>query len=142
MPRILFIKLTATSSCNLEYVQGGFFMSENKVVFHIDEFDKWNLLLKDVSILLDALSNDKFYIEVLATSEAVKFYDTNEILSTDVNFMRNLNDRGIKFVACNNSLTTYHIKKDDIINFVDIVPIGTLELINKQSEGYIYLKAW
>ncbi|MFT8315369.1 MAG: DsrE family protein [Clostridium sp.] len=117
-------------------------MSENKVIFHIDEFDKWNLLLKDVSILLDALSNDKFYIEVLATSEAVKFYDVNEILNTDVNFMRNLNDRGIKFVACNNSLTACHIKNNDIINFVDIVSIGTLELINKQSEGYIYLKAW
>ncbi|AGK95551.1 DsrE family protein [Clostridium pasteurianum] len=117
-------------------------MSENKVIFHIDELDKWNLLLKDVSILLDALSNDKFYIEVLATSEAVKFYDINEILNTDLNFMRNLNDKGIKFVACNNSLTTYNIKSDDIINFVDKVPIGTLELINRQSEEYIYLKAW
>lgn len=117
-------------------------MSENKVIFHIDELGKWNLLLKDVSILLDALSNDKFYIEVLATSEAVKFYDTNKALNIDINLMKNLNDRGIKFVACSNSLTTYHIKKDDIINFIDIVPIGTLELINKQSEEYIYLKAW
>lgn len=117
-------------------------MSENKIIFHIDELNKWNLLLKDVSILLDALGTEKFYVEVLATSEAVTFYDSNRILDSDINFMKNLNNKGVKFVACNDSLMTYHIKTDDIIHFVDIVPVGSLELINKQSDGYIYLKAW
>lgn len=117
-------------------------MPENKVIFHIDELDNWNLLLKDVSILLDAIRNDKFYIEVLATSEAVKFYNSSEILDTDVSLIKNLNDRGVKFVACNSSLKTYNIKNDNIISFVDIVPLGSLELINKKSEEYIYLKAW
>lgn len=117
-------------------------MLESKVIFHIDELNKWNLLLKDVSILLDASSIEKFYIVVLATSEAVKYYEPNKILEADINFMKNLNNKGVKFVACNNSLMTYNINKDNIINFIEITQIGTLELINKQSEGYIYLKAW
>lgn len=115
-------------------------MSEYKVIFHIDELNKWKLLLKNVSNLLDAVGIEKFYIEVLANSEAVKFYTTNQNLDVDINSMENLNNKGVKFVACINALMAYDIKKDDIIHFIDIVPVGVLELINRQSEGYAYLK--
>ena len=54
--------------------------------------------------------------------------------------MEKLNSKGVKFVACNNALISYDMKKDDLIHFVDIVPVGILELINKQSEGYAYIK--
>ena len=117
-------------------------MLENKVIFHIDELTNWNLLLKDVSILLEATNVEKIHIEVLANLEAVKFYEANEVLEADIDFMKNLKNKGVKFVACNNALRDYNIKKDEIIDFVDIVPTGALELINKQSQGYIYLKAW
>ena len=117
-------------------------MSENKVIFHIDKLSNWDMMLKDVSILLDAYGTKEFHIEVLADSEAVKFYNTNEILDSDINIMKNLNDRGVKFVACNKALMINNIKTDDIIDFVHVVPAGTLELINKQDEGCIYLKAW
>ena len=33
-----------------------------------------------------------------------------------------------------------NINKDDLINFIDVVLVGILELINKQSEGYSYIK--
>jgi len=46
----------------------------------------------------------------------------------------------ISFVACNNALIANDINKDDLINFIDVVPVGILELINKQSEGYAYIK--
>ena len=43
-------------------------MAEYKVIFHIDENNKWNLLLKNVSNLLNATDGEKVYIEVLANS--------------------------------------------------------------------------
>lgn len=115
-------------------------MSEYKVIFHIDEISKWKLLLGNVSNLLKGIDNEKLYIEVLANSEAVKYYDTNQDLDADINTMESLNKKDIKFVACNNALMAYNIKKDDIIHFVDIVPAGVVELVRKQSEGYIYIK--
>lgn len=115
-------------------------MSEYKVIFHIDENNKWNLLLKNISNLLQAIDNKKVHIEVLANSEAVKYYDTNQNLDTDINTMESLNKKGVKFVACNNALMAYDIKKHNMIHFVDIVPTGVLELIKKQSEGYAYIK--
>ena len=115
-------------------------MQEQKVIFHIDELNKWKLLLKNVGNLLDAVDTNKLTIEVLANSEAIKFYKANQVLELDMNAMEKLNSKGVKFVACNNALMANDIKKDDLINFIDIVPVGILELINKQSEGYSYIK--
>ena len=114
-------------------------MSEYKVIFHIDEINKWKLLLNNVSNLLNASNNDKFYIEVLANSEAVKYYDINYV-DADIDTMQSLNAKGVKFVACNNALRGYDIKKDTLIGLVDIVPAGVMELVKKQSEGYFYIK--
>lgn len=115
-------------------------MAEYKVIFHIDELNMWKLLLGNVSNLLNSIDNDKFYVEVLANSEAVKYYDISQDLDTHINAMESLNSRGVKFVACNNALMAYDIGKDNISHFVDIVPAGVVELVKKQSEGYSYIK--
>lgn len=111
-------------------------MAEIKVIFHIDELSKWELLLKNVSNLLHSIDIGECDVEVLANSEAVKFY----ILNTDITVLKELSNKGVKFVACNNALNSYRIKKENLIDFIDIVPVGVLELINKQREGYAYIK--
>ncbi|WP_297418203.1 DsrE family protein [Clostridium sp.] len=115
---------------------------EYKVIFHVDELSKWNLVLKNVSNLLEAIGNNKFYIEVLANAEAVKSYNapTEETDLNIANFMKELNTKGIKFAACNNALKGFGLKKEDINSFVNIVPAGVLELVEKQMEGYSYIK--
>ena len=113
-------------------------MQTYKVVFHVDELNKWELLLKNVSNLLDAIDVNEHSIEVLANSEAVTFYDSN--FNPYISVIENLNSKGVKFIACNNSLIANKIKKEDLICFIEIVPVGVLELINKQSEGYAYIK--
>ena len=120
------------------YKEGGL-MAEYKVIFHIDENDKWNLLLKNVSNLLNATDGEKIYIEVLANSEAVKYYNLNQG-NADIEKMRHLHKKGVKFVACNNALVAYDMKKEDIIEFVDVVPAGVLQLVIRQNEGYAYIK--
>lgn len=114
---------------------------EYKVIFHVDELNKWNLVLKNVTNLLDAIDNNNFNIEVLANSEAVKAYVSNNNTEINIrNIMRTLSDRGIRFVACNNALKAFEINKEDLIPFVKTVPVGVLELVNKQMEGYSYIK--
>lgn len=115
-------------------------MNEVKAIFHIDELHKWGLLLKNINNLLRAIDIEKSNIEVLANAEAVKFYNLSTALNTDITAMKELNSKKVKFVACNNALNSYGIKKDDLIDFVDIVPVGVLELINKQKESYAYIK--
>ena len=116
-------------------------MQKQKVIFHIDELNKWNLLLKNVSNLLDAVDINNFSIEVLANSEAVKAYIVNNELDLNISYaIERLNHKCVKFVACNNALKAYNIQKDYLMHFIEIVPVGVLELINRQGEGYSYIK--
>lgn len=111
-------------------------MNEIKAIFHVDEMEKWGLALKNVSNLLHAVNVENSKIEVLANSEAVKFYN----ISNKDKFMEELSSKGVKFVACNNALNSIGMKKNDIFDFVDIVPVGVLEIINKEQHGYAYIK--
>lgn len=111
-----------------------------KVIFHIDEMNKWKLLLTNVDNLLTAMDNEDFCVEILANSEAVKYYDMSQNIDADINTMDRLNMKGVKFVACNNALIANNIERHNVIQFVDIVPAGVLELVVKQSEGYAYIK--
>lgn len=115
-------------------------MEKYTAIFHIDELSKWKLLLGNVSNLLIAIGNEDILLEVLANSEAVKYYDKNLKLDIDINIMEKLHKKGVKFVACNNALRAYKIEKINIMNFVSIVPAGVLELVERQKEGYAYIK--
>ena len=78
-------------------------MTNYKVVFHIDENKKWKLLLANVSNLLDAIDGESYDVEVVANSEAVKYYDTGQNLDKDVKTMNELKEKGVKF-----ALVTMH----------------------------------
>lgn len=110
-----------------------------KVIFHIDELSKWNLLLRNVRNLMEASGPKNAHIEVLANSEAVGFY-ADLTSDADRNLMRELAEAGIRFAACNNALKGMEIAKEQLPPFVGVVPVGVLELIEKQSEGYAYIK--
>ncbi|WP_300382138.1 DsrE family protein [Clostridium sp.] len=115
-------------------------MIKTKAIFHIDNLSNWSLLLKNVSNLLNVIDITNSEVEVLANSEAVKTYNPINYSDKEVIFMKDLNNKGVKFVACNNSLNSLNLKKEDLIEFIDIVPVGVLELIIKQQEGYSYIK--
>jgi len=115
-------------------------MKEYKVIVHIDELHKWKLLLANVKNLLNGIENHKVVIEVLANSEAVRYYDKTQELNAEIHTIESLSQRGVKFVACNNALIANHIQRDTLISCVNVVPAGVVELVVKQSEGYAYIK--
>jgi intracellular sulfur oxidation DsrE/DsrF family protein len=110
-----------------------------KVVFHIDELSKWSLLLKNVQNLTKVVDVKNSLIEILANSEAVGFY-AGSALNSDRTLMQDLSRTGVLFVACNNALKGMGIQREVLPQFVEVVPVGVLELIEKQSQGYAYIK--
>ncbi|WP_100487349.1 DsrE family protein [Sporolactobacillus pectinivorans] len=105
-----------------------------RVIFHIDEEDKWPLLLGNVKNLL--ASQDLAEIEVVANAAAVAAYQSKEFVTQ----MTDLNGQGVQFVACQNALNAQHISKEDLLKFVSVVPAGIVELVKKQNSGYVYIK--
>lgn len=49
--------------------------------------------------------------------------------------------KGVSFAVCNNSLKKRNISPDRVIPGVIIVPVAILELVQKQEEGWAYIKA-
>jgi Uncharacterized conserved protein len=103
------------------------------VIFHIDEEEKWPLLLGNVKNLLAGMTAE---VEVLANGSAVVGYKSKAF----INQMISLKSQGVQFVACQNALYAHHLLKEDLFAFVSVVPAGVVELVEKQSSGYAYIK--
>jgi uncharacterized protein len=107
-----------------------------KAIFHIDEIEKWDLLIGNVENLLNSLESTEYEIEILANSKAVIQYKKDN----DNSKLEKLVDRKVNIVACNNALKSQGITKEMLPHYVKIVPVGVKELIEKQLEGYAYIK--
>ncbi len=115
-------------------------METLKVLFHVDEMNKWKLTLANISNLLVALNDRNLVVEVVANSEAVLLYvDKSENLEPKEKISQ-LIQQGVRFVACNNALTAYQIDPKSIFSNIDIVKAGVAELVLRQYEGFAYLK--
>ena len=114
-------------------------MKAYKVVFHINELEKWSSLLGNVSNLLADMSNVQIEVEIVANGKAATYYDSTNDVETDVYKLKQLNEQGVKIVGCNNALTGHGITHEELYPFVQVVPAGVSELVKKQNEGYAYI---
>ena len=114
-------------------------MDRLKVIFHIDDVSNWGMLLGNVKNLLDQVNYEDIEIEVLSNGKSVRKYDRTT-QNDDVELMRELSKKNVKFVACNNSLNSLELIEEDLYDYITVVPAGVLELIEKQREGFTYIK--
>ena len=107
-----------------------------KVVFHVVEMEKWNLSLINVrNLLRDA--QEEVEIVVVANAEAVDGYTKDFKLA---HVMTKQSAKGVVFEACANAVKAHDLDKDDILDFVEIIPNSMIELIVKQQEGFAYIR--
>lgn len=52
-----------------------------------------------------------------------------------------LDQYGVEFHACNQTMQTQHLAKQDLISLAKVVPSGAVDLIDLQKKGYAYI-AW
>ena len=117
-------------------------MNRLKVLFHVNEIDRWNVALGNIANLINDVGKDNVDAVVLANGPSVAAYADAEKVET----MKGLFEKGIKFLACRNSLKkmcsegVVCIKEENLPSFVSVVPAGITEIIKKQHEGYAYVK--
>ena len=110
-------------------------MEKLKVLFHVDEMEKWKLTLANINNFLNGTKDSD--ILVVANAVAVKGYIPNfELFET----IEELHKRGVVFSACNNALKGNDISPEEVREFVKIVPAGVIEIAEKQMEGYAYIR--
>ncbi len=53
--------------------------------------------------------------------------------------VQSLASYGVKFHACGNTLKTLGWDKNDLYDFVEIIPVGAADLLELQEQGYAYI---
>lgn len=111
-----------------------------KVVFHINDTNRWPILLSNIKNLIKDLGEDNISIKVIANGMAVLAYmpepDNERILRN----VKELSEIDVTFMACRNSLIGNNIDENTLPNTIKIVPAGVTELVKKQAEGFGYIK--
>jgi hypothetical protein len=113
-----------------------------KVIFHINEFEKWETLLGNITNLLKDGGDEAVKVRVLMNGPSVKALSDETLLQR----MRELSDKGVRFTVCRNSLKALCgsgelcIDEKNLPEFLTVVPAGVTELIKRQTEGYAYIK--
>jgi intracellular sulfur oxidation DsrE/DsrF family protein len=117
-------------------------MYKLKVLFHINELDRWPVALANITNLIKDLGDNAADIVVLANGPSVKAYADEEKVAV----MQELSEKGTLFQACRNSLKklcadgNVCIKEETLPLFVQVVPAGITEIIRRQADGYAYVK--
>ena len=78
-------------------------------------------------------------IEVVCHSAGISFLQNSKSILLDQ--IKELKKRGVTFAACANTLKERKIDKSDITPDAFIVPAGIIEIVDKETLGWSYLKA-
>ena len=103
-----------------------------KVVFHIDEQAKASLVLHNISNLITDIGGDNLGIEMVANSDAVKVLI--KIANEFEPILKELAEKQVVFCACTNAMNNFGIQKDELLDFVTVVPSGVGEIVKKSAE--------
>ena len=104
---------------------------------------------QEISHVLSSASNvmkfygpDKCEVEIVCYSRGIKaVLAKSYFFDKDIQKrVRSLMTYDVEFIACGNTMKTYHIKKDELIKGVEIVTAGIVELIEKQRDGWTYIR--
>ena len=114
-------------------------MDKQKVIFQVSDGDpkKWNLTLNNVKNVQTDVGKDNVQIEIVAYGPGIGMLKLD---SEAGNRVGEAMEAGVKVVACENTMKGQKLTKDDMLSNIGYVKAGVVELMQKQQEGYAYIR--
>jgi hypothetical protein len=108
-----------------------------KVVFQVSEGDpaKWNLALNNAKNVQKDLKGAK--IEIVAYGPGIGMLKADSVVANRID---DAVDSGVKVMACGNTMKAQKLTKEDMNSKIAYVPAGVVELMDRQMEGYTYIR--
>jgi intracellular sulfur oxidation DsrE/DsrF family protein len=60
--------------------------------------------------------------------------------SKQIEAIKELRAKGVRFLVCENTMKNQKVTRDQLIPEVEYVPVGIAEIIEKQEQGWSYIK--
>lgn len=113
--------------------------AQSKVVFQVSDNDpaKWNLTLNNVRNVQTDLGDDKVVAEIVVYGPGIGMLKADSPVAQRV---ADALGKRVKVVACENTMKAQKLTYDDMLPKIGYVPAGVVELIQRQAEGYAYIK--
>lgn len=111
---------------------------KHKVVFHLSNNDTFiqKSLIRQLTNLLDAM--DDVSIEVVTHSYGIDLLLQNSPFRNNI---EDLKEKGVDFIACENTLRHEQMDARQLLGEVTIVRAGIAHIIQRQAQGWSYIKA-
>ena len=109
------------------------------VVIQVSEADpaKWNMALINASNVRKAYGDKGVAVEIVAYGPGLKMLRKDSAVAAGLEAAKK---SGVKLLACGNTMTMTHTTRDELNRVVDIVPAGIVEIMERQQEGYAYVR--
>jgi intracellular sulfur oxidation DsrE/DsrF family protein len=114
-------------------------VAKQKVIFHVGDAEpaKWTVAFNNVFNVRKDLGAANVDIEVVAINAGIRMLKLD---STESSRIAEAIKGGVKVVACENSMKGQNVAREDLLPNIDYVAAGVVELMQRQREGYAYIR--
>lgn len=111
----------------------------HKIVIQVSDHDpaKWNLALNNAKNLQDDVGAAQVDIELVAYGPGIGML---KIESPTGARIADAINAGVQVTACENTMRSQKLLKDDMLPAISYVPAGVTEIMRRQGEGWAYLR--
>ena len=110
-----------------------------RVVMQVSDNDpaKWNLALNNAKNIQTDLGASNVDVEIVAYGPGINMLKADSVVGNRVDEAL---AGGVKVVACENTMRNQKLAKQDMLPKVDYVMAGVVELMQKQQQGWAYIR--
>ena len=111
----------------------------NKVIFSVTDNDKgkWNLVFNNATAVQRNVGPKDIDVEVVVWGPGINMLKLESVVGNRVDEMI---AKGIKVVACETTMHELKITPQDMLPSIGYVPGGVIELMQKQQQGWAYVR--
>jgi intracellular sulfur oxidation DsrE/DsrF family protein len=113
---------------------------EHKVLFAVTSADPadWGMTMGNIRNLREGLKPDTVQVEVVAYGPGIAMLKKDSTVAADI---KELEAAGVVFLACANAMRHHQLTLADMLEGVASTPAGIVEVVRKQEQGWVYIKA-
>ncbi|HEX6137666.1 MAG TPA: DsrE family protein [Casimicrobiaceae bacterium] len=113
--------------------------TKNRVVMQVSDADpgKWNLALNNARNLQADLGKNDVEIEIVAYGPGIGMLKADSVVG---NRIGEALASGVEVSACENTMRGQKLAKADMLNGIGYVPAGVVEIMQRQQQGWAYLR--
>ena len=114
-------------------------MNKDRVVMQVSDNDpgKWNLALNNAHNLQQALGAKNIDIEIVAYGPGIHMLTADSVVG---NRIGEAAETGVQIVACQVTMKSLKLTKNDMLDKVGYVPGGVIEIMHREQQGWAYIR--